>query len=138
MARTKKTTVRKSEGPKHFITKLMQKRGTRATGGLKRMHQIQLGTVAMREIRKFQMTTELLIRKLPFLLLVREILQQIRLDMQLTPATILAIQEAAEAFLISLFEDTNLCAIHAKCVTIMPKDMKLALRIQGDMNHGWK
>ena len=84
------------------------------------------------------MTTKLLIRKLPFLQLVREILQHIRLDMWLTPATILAIQEAAEAFLICLFEDTNLCAIHAKCITIMPKDMKLALRIQGDMNHGWK
>ena len=84
------------------------------------------------------MSTELLVRKLPFLQLVREILQQIRLDMQLTPATVLAIQEAAEAFLVCLFEDTNLCATHAKCITIMPKDMKLALRIQGDMNHGWK
>ena len=58
--------------------------------------------------------------------------------MRLTPATVLAIQEAAEAFLIRLFEDTNLCAIHAKRVMIMPKDMKLALRIRGDMYQGWK
>ena len=60
------------------------------------------------------------------------------MDMCLTPATVLALQEAAEAFLIRLLEDTNLCAIHAKRVTMMPKDMKLALRIWGDVNHGWK
>ena len=138
MARTKKTMVRKSEGPKHFIMKLMQKRGTGATAGLKRPHRFCPGTVALREIRKFQMSTELLIRKLPFLRLVREILQEMRMDMCLTPATVLALQEAAEAFLVRLFEDTNLCAIHTKHITIMQKDMKLALRIRGDMNHGWK
>ena len=77
------------------------------------------------------MSAELLIRKLPFLRLVREILQEMRKDMHLTPATVLALQEAAKAFLIRLFEDTNMCAIHAKCITIMPKDMKLALRIWG-------
>ena len=137
MARTKKTTVRKSEGAKHFVTKLLQKRGTPATGGLKRRHRFQLGTVALHQIRQFQMSTELLIRKLPFLWLIREILQDMRRDMCLTPATVLALQEAAEAYLVRLFEDTNLCAIHAKRVTIMPKDMRLALRIQGDVNHGW-
>ena len=84
------------------------------------------------------MSTELLIRQLPFLQLVREVLQEIRMDMCLTPATVLALQEAAEAFLIRLFEDTNLCAIHTKRVTIMPRDMKLALRIWGDVKHGWK
>ena len=126
MARTKKTTVRKSSLVKHF--KPPQKR---ATGGLKQPHRFRPGTVALREIRKFQMSTELLIRKLPFIRLVREILQEIRVDMRLTPATVLVIQEAAEAFLVCLFEDTNLCAIHAKHVTIIPKDMKLALRIRG-------
>ena len=60
------------------------------------------------------------------------------MDIHLTPALVLALQEAAEAFLISLFKDTNLCAIHAKRVTIMPKDMKVVLRIWGDVNHGWK
>ena len=77
------------------------------------------------------MSTELLIRKLPFLCLVREVLQNHRSDLYLTPATMLALQEAAEAFLVCLFEDTNLCAIHTKRITIMPKDMKLALRILG-------
>ena len=137
MARTKKTTVRKSKGPKHFITKPMQKRGTPATGGLKRPHRFHLGTVVLRQIRQFQMSTVLLIRKLPFLQLVREIFQM-RFDFHLAPATVLALQEAAEAFLIRLFKDTNLCTIHAKQVIIMPKDMKLALRIWGDVNHGWK
>ena len=84
------------------------------------------------------MLMELLIQKLPFLWLVREILQEMRFDFCLTPATVLALQEAAEAFLIRLFEDTNLCVIQAKQITIMPMDMKLALRIQGDVNHGWK
>ena len=60
-----------------------------------------------------------------------------RRDMCLTPTTVLALQEAAEAYLVRLFKDTNLCAIHAKRVMIMPKDMRLALRIQGDVNHGW-
>ena len=130
--------VKKSDWAKHFITKLMQKRGTPATGGLKRPHRFHQGTVALRQIRQFQRLTELLIQKQPFLWLVREILQEMRFDFCLTPATVLALQEAAEAFLIRLFEDTNLCAIHTKRVTIMPKDMKLALRIQGDANHGWK
>ena len=60
------------------------------------------------------------------------------MDMHLILATVLALQEAAEAFFVRLFEDTNLCAIYAKHITILPKDMKLALRIQGDMNHRWK
>ena len=84
------------------------------------------------------MSTELLIRKLPFLHLVREVLQAHRFDLYLAPATVIALQEAAESFLVYLFEDTNLCAIHTKCVTIMPKDMKLVLRIWGDMYQGWK
>ena len=131
MARTKKTMVRKSEGPKYFIMKVTQERGTWATGGLKRLHWFHPGTVALREIRKFQMSVELQIRKLPFLCLVGEILQEFRFDFCLTPATIFALQEAAQAFLVWLFEDTNSCAIHAKHITIMPRDMKLALRIWG-------
>ena len=138
MARTKKTTVRKSEGRKSEGVKHFKPPQKRAIGGLKQPHKFRPGTVALREIRKFQMSTELLIRKLPFMRLVREILQEIRMDMCLIPATVLVIQEAAEAFLICLFEDTNLCAIHAKCMTIIPKDMKLALRIWGGINQGWQ
>ena len=77
------------------------------------------------------MSMELLIQKLPFLHLVREILQGQRFDLCLTPATMLALQDVAEGFLMRLFKDTNLCAIHTKHVTIMLKDMKLVLRIWG-------
>jgi len=90
------------------------------------------GTVALREIRKYQRSTDLLIRKLPFQRLVREIAQEIRSDLRFQGSAVMALQEAAEAYLVGLFEDTNLCAIHAKRVTIMPKDIQLARRIRGE------
>lgn len=86
----------------------------------------------MREIRKYQKSTELLLRKLPFQRLVREIAAQFKGDLRFQSTAILALQEASEAYLVSLFEDTNLCAIHAKRVTIMPKDIALARRIRGE------
>ena len=90
------------------------------------------GTVALREIRKYQKSTELLIRKLPFQRLVRQIAQDFKVDLRFQSTAILALQEASEAYLVGLFEDTNLCALHAKRVTIMPKDMRLARRIRGE------
>ena len=90
------------------------------------------GTVALREIRKYQKTTELLIRKVPFQRLVREIAQDFKQDLRFQSTAILALQEAAESYLVGVFEDTNLCAIHAKRVTIMPRDMQLARRIRGE------
>lgn len=90
------------------------------------------GTVALREIRRYQKSTELLIRKLPFQRLVREIAQDFKTDLRFQSAAIGALQEASEAYLVGLFEDTNLCAIHAKRVTIMPKDIQLARRIRGE------
>ncbi|KAG7127329.1 histone H3-like centromeric protein hH3v like [Verticillium longisporum] len=92
------------------------------------------GTVALREIRKYQSSTDLLLRKLPFARLVREIAMSCRPrdeEMRWQSQAILALQEAAEAFMVHLFEDTNLCAIHAKRVTIMQKDIQLARRIRG-------
>jgi histone H3 len=88
--------------------------------------------VALREIRKFQKSTELLIRKLPFQRLVREISNDFKADLRFHSQALLALQEASEAYLVGLFEDTNLCAIHAKRVTIMPKDLQLARRIRGE------
>ncbi|GMT16725.1 hypothetical protein PFISCL1PPCAC_8022, partial [Pristionchus fissidentatus] len=90
------------------------------------------GTVALREIRRYQKSTELLIRKLPFQRLVREIAQDFKTDLRFQSSAVMALQEAAEAYLVGLFEDTNLCAIHAKRVTIMPKDIQLARRIRGE------
>ena len=98
----------------------------------KKAHRYRPGTVAIREIRKYQKSTELLIRKLPFQRLVREIAQDFKTDLRFQGSAVLALQEASEAYLVGLFEDTNLCAIHAKRVTIMPKDIQLARRIRGE------
>ena len=107
---------------------------------LKRKHRFRPGTTALREIRRYQgathqnghNATRLLIRRLPFQRLVREIAQDFKTDLRFQGSAILALQEAAEAYLVGLFEDTNLCAIHAKRVTIMPKDIQLARRIRGE------
>lgn len=90
------------------------------------------GTVALREIRKFQKSTELLIRKAPFQRLVREIAENYKDDLRFQSNAIQAMQEAAEAYIVGLFEDTALCATHAKRITIQPKDMQLAIRLRGD------
>ena len=90
------------------------------------------GTVALQEIRRYQKTTELLIRKLPFSRLVREVAQDFKTDLRFQRNAIGALQEAFENFLIALLEDTNLCAIHARRVTIYPKDMELARKLRND------
>ena len=90
------------------------------------------GERALREIRQYQKSSDLLLRKLPFARLVREIQSNMSSELFRWQATaLLALQEAAEAHLVGLFEDCNLCALHAKRVTIMPKDMQLARRIRG-------
>ena len=94
--------------------------------------QLWLGTQALQEIRKFQKSTELLIPKAPFLRPVWEILQKEHGDHQIQTGVVLALHEATESYMIHLLEDTNLCTIHAKHVTILPWDMRLAQRIQGE------
>ncbi|KAF8663450.1 hypothetical protein AX16_001020 [Volvariella volvacea WC 439] len=97
------------------------------------------GTVALREIRKYQRSTDLLIRKLPFSRVVREIAMDMTTELnqygesglRWQTSAILALQEATEAYLVHLFEDANLCAIHAKRVTLMTRDIHLARRIRG-------
>ena len=101
------------------------------TKGVKKPHRYRPGTVALREIRRYQKSTELLIHKLPFQRLVREIAHNLKPNLRFQSAAIMALQEASETYLVSLFEDTNLCAIHANRVTIMPKDIQLARRISG-------
>ncbi len=142
MARTKQT-ARKSTGGKAPRRSLAQKAARRSasntaarktasnTGGVVKPHRFRPGTVALREIRKYQKGTEMLIRKLPFQRLVREIAQDFKTELRFQSHAIMALQEASEAYLTALFEDTNLCAIHAKRITITPKDMQLALRIRG-------
>ncbi|EGW01180.1 Histone H3.3 [Cricetulus griseus] len=103
-----------------------------STGGVKTPRCYRPGIVALREIRCYQKSTELLIHKLPFQRLNREIAPDFKTDLRFQSAAIGALQEASEAYLVGLFEDTNLCALHAKRVTIMPKDIQLAHRIRGE------
>ena len=101
--------------------------------GNKKHHRYRPGTVALREIRRFQRSTELLIRKAPFLRLIRETIQDLDKQFRVQDAAALALQEAVEAHLVSLFQDANMCAIHAKRITLMPRDIQLARRIRGDI-----
>ncbi|XP_045424157.1 histone H3.3A-like [Lemur catta] len=127
-----KQTARKSTGgkaPRKQLATKAARKSAPSTGGVKTW------TVALREIRRYQKSTELLIRKLPFQRLVREIAQDFKTDLRFQSAAIGALQEASVAYLVGLFEDTNACAIHAihaKRVTIMPKDIQLARRIRGE------
>ena len=102
-------------------------------GGVKKPHRYRPGTVALREIRRFQKSTDLLIRKAPFQRLVREITEELfkNKELRFQSLSVLALQEALEAYLICMFEDTNLAALHAKRVTIMPRDILLARRLRG-------
>ena len=100
--------------------------------GVKKPHRYRPGTVALREIRRYQKSTDLLIRKGPFQRLVREIAQDLEQDLRFQSTAVLALQEATEAYMVGLFEEANLCAIHARRVTIMPKDIQLARRIRGE------
>ena len=85
------------------------------------------GTVALRQIQKYQKSTELLIRKLPFQRLVKEIVQKMfptqRYRFQST--ALLALQEASEDFLVRMFDQCNQIAIHGKRTTVMVKDLRL-------------
>jgi histone H3 len=88
--------------------------------------------VCLREIRRYQKSTDLLIRREPFMRLIREIAQDFKDELRFQSTALLAAQEASEAYLVGLFEDTNLCAIHGGRKTIMPKDQQLARRIRGE------
>ena len=155
MARTKQTAKKASgvpinarrgsgsvgKSPRTFSATSVRNQQQHNQQNRPRKHRYRPGTVALREIRRYQKCTDLLIRKLPFQRLCREILQDMGKDFYLTgirdaykwaAAALECLQEAAEAYLVRLFEDTNLCAIHAKRVTIMPKDMQLARHIRGE------
>ena len=139
MARTKQTARKYTGGKaprKDLATKSVhhsKKEAAKRGGGIKKPHRYRPGTVALREIRRYQKSTDLMFRKAAFTRLVREVLQEEKKAVErFTGSSLLALQEAAEAYHVGLFEDTNLCAIHAKRVTIMGKDIKLARRIRGE------
>merc|ERR1719370_1532852 len=134
MARTKQT-ARKSTGgkaPRKQLATKAARKSAPATGGVKKPKRIRPGIVALREIRRYQKSTELLLRKLPFQRLVKEIAQNLRPGLRFQSAAVSAIQESTESYLVGLLDETNLCAIHAKRVSIMSRDMQLARRLRGE------
>jgi histone H3 len=143
MARTKqisrKNAASGGKAPRKSV-KSIKRTQPSASGGIKRPHRYRPGTVALREIRRYQKSTDLLIRKAPFSRLVRQICGELGAGFEkyrFQSIAVLAIQEAAEAYLVGLFEDTNLCAIHARRVTITDRDIRLARRIRGERDHSW-
>ncbi|CDW87275.1 histone h3 [Stylonychia lemnae] len=98
----------------------------------KKMKRFKPGQLALKQIKKLQSSTDLLVKKLPFQRLVREIARSSNPEIRFSIQGLLALQEAAECFLVGLFEDCHQCAIHANRVTVMPKDMQLARRLRGE------
>ncbi|KAK8753120.1 hypothetical protein OTU49_002646 [Cherax quadricarinatus] len=99
----------------------------------KRKHRFRPGTVALQEIRHYQKRTELLVPKLPFSRVVREILSEQGRELRFQTLALMALQEAAESYIVAIFEMANLCSIHARRVTVYPRDIKLVRRIRGEM-----
>ena len=135
MGRTKSVAIR-SIGAKKWRKQLAVKpvrSRPPIVGGVIKPHRYRPGTVALREIRRYQRSTNLLIRKLPFRRLVGELARGFNANLRFQESAVEAIQEAAESYLVGLFEDTQLCAIHAKRITVQPKDIQLARRLRGDL-----
>ena len=130
---------------KHILHKMLKWKSN--TDGIKKPHRYRLGLLAIHEIHRYQQSTKSLIRRTPFNKLIKEISQEYRIrpegpgtpsvQVQFQSTALAALQEAAENFLVGLFEDINLLAVHAKRDTVMPCDIRLALRISGDQSH-WR
>ena len=132
MARTKQTAGKSTGGKQPRKTLATKAARRNKPTGVKRPHRYRPGTVALREIRRFQKSSDLLVRKLPFQRLVREIAMDFKTDLRFRKSGMLALQEASDSYVVGLLEDTNLLAIHAKRVTIKPKDIQLCRRIRGE------
>lgn len=134
MARTKQTPRPHS----HHAVKAPRKNSKEVAAAVagqvkeRKPHRFRPGTVALREIRRYQKSGELLLRKLPFQRVVREIAGQFKSELRFQEAAIMALQEAAEMFLTNLFEDTNLVTVYNNRQTIKPGDMHVAMRLRGD------
>ena len=140
---SKKTATKGGKQPrKHMLHRLLK--WTSSTGGIKKPHRYHPGLLALHEIHRYQQSMESLIRKTPFNKLIKEISQEYRIcpegpgtpsvQVRFQSTALAALQEAAENFLVGLFEDVNLLAVHAKRVTVMLHDIRLALRIRGDQS----
>ena len=135
MPKPRKTVAsRKAHQSGVIASKKVAKTASGGAGGsaIKKAHRWRPGTVALREIRKFQKSTDLVVQRAPFRRLVRETMQKTKDSMRISQTALDAIQEATEMHVTSLLTDANLCALHAKRVTVMPRDLVLARRLRGD------
>ena len=131
MGRTK-TMARKGAKGKQGRRSSKSKGGNRQVKKERKKIRWRPGTVTLRRIRQYQKSTRTLIQRLPFQRLVRRIARGYNTDLRFQASSLMALQEATEAYVVGLFEDVNLCALHAGRVTIMSKDMHLARRIRGE------
>ena len=118
-----------------YLTKVWRQRKreyARRTGVNEKKKRYHLGVLVLAEIRKYQKSTQSLIPKLPFRRLVREIAQNEKQDIRMQETALEALQEAAETYLVRLLDDANLCTLHARRITLMPRDIQLARRIRGE------
>ncbi len=122
-------------GSKASKSEAARKKTAPAEGGVKKTRRFRPGTVALREIKRYQRQTTLLLAKAPFQRFIRAICEGIDAQLRFQSQALIALQEAAESYLTGLFEDSNLCAIHANRVTVMKKDIQLARRIRGERFH---
>lgn len=134
MARTKQT-ARKSTGGKaprkQLTTKAARKTATITSHPSIKKPRFKAGTVALRDVRHYQKSVDLLVRKLPFQRYVKSTIQSQKVDVRFQGAAMAALHEAFEAYLVSLFEDAHLCAVHANRVTVMAKDVNLVVKLRG-------
>ena len=134
MPKTKVAAKAKTGAKKSMKSKSIKKSAP-AAGGMKtekKKMRFKAGTVALREVKRYQKSLDALIPRAPFQRLVKSICSDMDHELRFQSQAIVALQEASEAYIVGVFEDTNLCAIHANRTTIMKKDMELARRIRGD------
>ncbi len=133
MARTKSTARKKLEKvPRSAIVARKKSANPKKPVAAPAARKFKPGTVALRDIRRYQKSTELLLRKLPVQRLVREVAQGEKDGIRFQTSAVLAKQEATESYMVNLFADTCLCAIHGNRVTIQPRDLRLARRLRAD------
>lgn len=132
MARTKRTAARSVKGVKKTSDEKLPTKKAPASD-IKRKRRQRPGSLALREIRKYQKGTDLVIRKLPFQRLIREQADIWFPGCRFSTSSLSALQECTESYLTGLMEDSQLCTVHARRQTLFQKDMVLAKRIRGDM-----
>ena len=129
---SKQTAVKKGKAAKRALGQKKAKKSASGSSGMKKSFRWRPGTVALREVRKLQKSTDSLIAKAPFSRLVREVAESHKAGLRFQASAVAALQEATEAFVVSLLSDSNVVALHAGRVTAMPRDLQLVRRLRGE------